>query len=152
MEMYAYIKGKETKVKVTSVDFENKEVEVSAPNGQGGSNTLSIDFDEVELSVSGDTSDGYHTFNELYYHRMMLFAIICNTYKDKAWKSKLHADGTMYDDYFIVGITTEEGNYTYHYHLDNWDYFKVSEIPNSPEWDGHKPEDITRLLTLVGGK
>lgn len=97
---------------------------------------------------SGETSDGYHTFNELYYHRMILFAVICNQNKEKAWKSKLHADGTMYDNYFIVGITTDEGDYTYHYHLDYWDYFNVSEIPNSPEWDGHKPEDITRLLTL----
>ena len=32
-------------------------------------------------------SDGYHTFDELYYHRMVLFSIICNTYDDKAWKS-----------------------------------------------------------------
>ncbi|WP_444546410.1 WDGH domain-containing protein, partial [Bacillus licheniformis] len=38
------------------------------------------------------------------------------------------------------------------YHLDYWNYFNVSEFPNSPEWDGHKPEDITRLLTLVGEK
>ena len=65
-----------------------------------------------------DTSDGCHTFEELYEHRMALFSVICNTYKDKAWKSKLHDDGTMFKDYFIVGITTEEGEYTYHYHLD----------------------------------
>lgn len=25
-----------------------------------------------------DISDGYHTFNELYYHRMVLFSIILN--------------------------------------------------------------------------
>jgi hypothetical protein len=103
----------------------------------------------VKLKVDGGTSDGYHTFDELYHHRMILFSIICNQNKDVSWKSKLHHDGTMYDNYFIVGISTSEGDYTYHYHLDNWNYFDVKVLPKAPEWDGHKPEDIIRLLTLV---
>lgn len=102
----------------------------------------------LEQCDKGEISDGYHTFNELYHHRMILFAVICNSYKAQAWKSKLHHDGTMYDDYFIVGITTPKGDYTYHYHMDDWDYFDVKELPNAPEWDGHKPSDIDRLLTL----
>ena len=103
---------------------------------------------EFDVERAGLISDGYHTFDELYYHRMILFSIICNQNADKAWKSKLHDDGTMYDDYFIVGITTPQGDYTYHYHIDEWDYFKVKELEFAPKWDGHKPEDITRLLTL----
>lgn len=99
--------------------------------------------------IDGSTSDGYHTFDELYHHRMVLFSIICNQNKDKSWKSMKHDDGTMFDDYFIVGIETEEGQYTYHYHVDNWEYFDVKEVPFAPEWDGHKPEDITRLLSLL---
>lgn len=101
------------------------------------------------MKVNGSTSDGYHTFDELYHHRMILFSIICNQNKENAWKSLKHHDGTMYDDYFIVGITTTEGDYTYHYHIDNWHYFDVKELPLAPEWDGHKPDDITRLLSLV---
>lgn len=101
------------------------------------------------MKVDGNTSDGYHTFNELYYHRMILFSVICNQNKQKSWKSKLHDDGTMYDDYFIVGVETDEGQYTYHYHLDYWDMFDVKELDKAPKWDGHKPEDITRLLTLI---
>jgi hypothetical protein len=104
----------------------------------------------TERENPGDISDGYHTFNELYHHRMMLFAVICNSYKNRAWKSWLHHDGTMYNDYFIVGITTELGDYTYHYHKDHWEMFNVQELDKAPEWDGHKPEDITRLLTLLG--
>ncbi len=96
----------------------------------------------------GEMSDGYHTFNELYYHRMVLFAVICNAYSKKAWKSWKHHDGTMYDDYFIVGVETEEGQYSYHYHKDHWGMFNVPCVVNAPEWDGHKPEDITRLLSL----
>lgn len=97
-------------------------------------------------------SDGHHTFEELYYHRMVLFSIIINTYKDISWKSKLHDDGTMFDDMFIVGITTPDGEYTYHYHIEDYDKFKVKELPRAPKYDGHKPEDITRLLSIIKGE
>ena len=95
-------------------------------------------------------SDGYHTFDELYFHRMILFSIICNQNIEKAWKSKLHADGTMYKNYFIVGIDTTKGQYSYHYHMEYWDHFEnIKEIPNAPKWDGHLPKDITRLKSLI---
>lgn len=97
----------------------------------------------------GKISDGYHTFDELYYHRMILFLALQKAYIDKAWKSKLHHDGTMYDNYFIVGLETSEGQYSYHYHMMYWELFEeIKEIEKAPEWDGHKPEDITRLLSL----
>lgn len=102
-----------------------------------------------EFKNKGLISDGYHTFDELYHHRMVLFSIICNSYKDKAWKSWKHSDGTMYDDYFIVGITTGKGDYSYHYHKDNWDKFCVKELEFAPKWDGHKPSDIERLYSLL---
>lgn len=97
----------------------------------------------------GEISDGYHTFNELYFHRMVLFAVICNTYKTLAWKSWKHHEGDMYPDYFIVGIDTPQGSYSYHYHKDYWFWFDVGEIEFAPKWDGHKPEDIDRLLSLI---
>jgi len=96
----------------------------------------------------GEISDGYHTFNELYYHRMILFSVICSHHKDRAWKSKLHDDGTMYNNCFIVGIETPKGQFTYHYHMENWDHFDVKEIEFAPKWDGHKPKDITRLKSI----
>lgn len=96
-----------------------------------------------------DISDGYHTFGELYHHRAVLFSMVCNLLKDRSWKSKLHDDDTMFDDMFIVGINTPEGQYTYHYHLEYWDMFKVKELKNSPKWDGHKPKDIDRLFSLL---
>jgi hypothetical protein len=101
-----------------------------------------------EVNHKGEISDGYHTFNELYYHRMILFSVICKAHKRRAWKSWKHDDGTMYDNYFIVGIQTEEGQYTYHYHKDYWDMFNVQELKIAPKWDGHQPKDITRLLSL----
>ena len=96
-----------------------------------------------------EVSDGHHTFEELYYHRMILFSIICNNNKEIAWKSKLHDDGTMFDDDFIVGINTPKGQYTYHYDLKYWVMFDVKELDRAPKYDGHKPRDIYRLLFLI---
>lgn len=108
------------------------------------------DLKERGLLETGLISDGYHTFDELYFHRMILFAVICNTYKDRAWKSKLHDDGTMYENYFIVGLTTPKGDYSYHYHMEYWKHFEdIKELDKAPKWDGHKPSDITRLLSLI---
>lgn len=97
----------------------------------------------------GDLSDGYHTFNELYYHRAVLFSIICNQNKDISWKSKLHSDGTMYNGMFIVGINTPEGQYSYHYDLNLWSLFDVKELDKAPQYDGHLPEDIDRLKSIL---
>lgn len=100
---------------------------------------------------TGLISDGYHTFDELYHHRMILFSIICKQNKDVAWKSWKHYDGSMFDDYFIVGITTAKGDYAYHFKAHNWDLFNVKQLDFAPEWDGHKPDDIGRLYCLVYG-
>ena len=94
-------------------------------------------------------SDTFHTFESLYFQRLILFATICKKNKDKAWRSKLHADGTMFTDYFIAGIETPRGNYTYHYHKQYWGYFKdIKILDKAPEWDGHTEQDVTRLLDL----
>lgn len=108
------------------------------------------DIYEKDINVSGDTSDGYHTFDELYHHRAILFSVIVSCFKDKAWKSKKHFDGTMYDNMFIVGINTPKGPATYHYDIDPyWNMFDCKEIPNAPEWDGHTPTDaINRIASL----
>lgn len=103
----------------------------------------------VVTKENGEVSDGYHTFDELYYHRMRLFAVICNSYRDLAWKSWKHHDGSMYPDYFIVGITSPRGQYSYHYHKSHWDEFKVTVLDSAPVWDGHSPADIIRLNSII---
>ena len=100
--------------------------------------------------ITGDTSDGYHTFNELYHHRAVLFSVIVRDHQELAWKSKAHHDGTMYDGMFIVGIETPNGQATYHYDIDPyWDMFDCKELERAPEWDGHTPDEaIERIATL----
>ena len=98
----------------------------------------------------GELSDGFHTFNSLYYQRAILFATIVNTYKELAWKSKKHEDGQFCfgGGWFIVGIDTPNGSYTYHYEKEYWDLFDCKELPKAKHWDGHTDEDVTRLLSL----
>jgi hypothetical protein len=98
----------------------------------------------------GELSDGFHTFNSLYYQRAILFATIVNTYKELAWKSKKHEDGQFCFDggWFIVGIDTPNGSYTYHYDMDYWGLFDCQELPRAKHWDGHTDDDVTRLLSL----
>lgn len=105
-------------------------------------------------TIDGDTSDGYHTFNELYHHRAVLFSVIVAKFSDRAWKSKLHADDTMFDGMFIVGIETPDGQATYHYDVDPyWEMFRCKEVDRAPEWDGHTPdqaiERIGKLTDLI---
>ena len=100
-------------------------------------------------AVNGSTSDGYHTFDELYEHRTVLFSVICNSHTDLAWKSRHHHDGTMFDDMFIVGIQTPAGPCTYHCENQYWNLFRVPELERAPEFDGHTPEDVlVRIQSL----
>lgn len=105
---------------------------------------------EKVVEINGETSDGYHTFNELYHHRAVLFSVIVKAFHDKAWKSKQHNDGTMYDGMFIVGIDTPDGQATYHYDIDPyWDMFECHELARAPKWDGHTPaQAIERIGKL----
>lgn len=98
----------------------------------------------------GEMSDGYHTFNGLYYQRMVLFAALVKAHKDRAWKSLRHEDGELCfgGGWFIVGIDTPQGSYTYHYEAKDFDLFDCEELPVAKHWDGHTEEDVTRLLSL----
>lgn len=106
------------------------------------------------VPITGDTSDGYHTFNELYHHRAVLFSVIVKAFPDKAWKARKHHDGSMYDGMFIVGVETPDGQATYHYDVDPyWDMFDCPEVELAPEWDGHTAEQaIERIGKLELGR
>lgn len=108
-------------------------------------------FPTIDLSITGDTSDGYHTFNELYHHRAILFSVIVGMFPGKSWKSMKHHDGSMYDGMFIVGIDTPDGQATYHYDVDPyWDMFDCDVLESAPAWDGHTAEQaIERIGNIL---
>ena len=105
---------------------------------------------DAEPVITGETSDGYHTFNELYHHRAVLFSVIVKAFPERAWKARQHHDGTMYSGMFIVGIDTPEGQASYHYDIDPyWDMFECRELERAPEWDGHtQAQAIERIRKL----
>lgn len=95
-----------------------------------------------DTKETGSISDGYHTFDELYYHRTALFASLISLLPyHQTFKSKLHYDGTMYDGFFIAGILTNEGWATYHCENKWWPLFKCRELTHAPKWDKSTPSD-----------
>lgn len=117
------------------------------------SNSLDDSIQKIFVRDSGSVSDGYHTFDQLYHQRAILFAALVNLNKNISWKSLKHEDGNYcFDkngDWFIVGIDTPEGTYTYHYETDKyWNIFNCQVLPIGKHWDGHTEEDVTRLLSL----
>lgn len=129
----------------------------------------SVTMEALGNNSSVIATDSYHTMDELYQHRHALFCALVKIYDNyitplgttvKCWKSKLHDDGTMFDDSFIVGMTLKRIEFdpnanivykfiTYHLPLSWWDKFKIMELDRAPKWDGHSSEDvIERLLEL----
>ncbi len=119
-----------------------------------------INFFDAEYEPP--TEDSYHTMNELYEHRNILFCSLLNCLSElaehnadyfqvRAWKSQKHEDGSMFDDMFIAGARLYNGD-EISYHLPNayWESLgMVAEIPNAPHWDGYTPADVlTRLSTF----
>lgn len=94
-----------------------------------------------------DVFDGYHKMSELYSHRIMLFMALMKTYPELSWKSRLHNDGTSYDDWFIAGMHLPSGDITYHISDKFWGALdNINTLEKSPPWDGHTGEEVLRRL------
>lgn len=102
-------------------------------------------------------SDGYYTFAELYEHRHALFIAFCYElnrnaeeygYESDVWRSLMHADGTMFDGWFVMGVFREPGmQITYHLPDRLWDRTSFAPtLERAPEWDGHTPSDVVERI------
>lgn len=114
-------------------------------------NPLTIQKVELDVVNIKQISDGHHTFADLYEQRLVLSAALFNAHCDKAGKSKRHFDeeGPCFGGgYFLAWVETPDGNFSYHYKIKYWDMFKVPEHERGPEWDGHGPADVWRLMSL----
>ena len=117
---------------------------------------INLSADKLEVSLrripAADVekmSDGYHTFADLYEQRLILSAALAKN-NPHAWKSKRHEDGSVPfgGGWFIMGFDTDEGCYTYHYELKDWDLFQCKELDKGKPWDGHTSKDVRRLLSI----
>ena len=106
----------------------------------------SIQQEQVDM---GEVSDGYHTFNELYYYRMLYNAAFFNLLpKEWVHKSKRHHTGEecFGGGWFIVMANLPTGQISNHYELKDWDLFQVPEKEFADEWDGHTPQEAAERL------
>ncbi len=105
------------------------------------------------MSDIGEVSDGYHTFNELYDHRITLFLALCKVIDAQetgpyVWRSRLHSDGTAFDGWFVAGIGTAPGEQiTYHLPLSRWGECEWMDTrERAPDFDGHTSADVLARL------
>jgi hypothetical protein len=143
-----------------------KEADVFLSEG-ANDREIYMDFAQVDgmkdidkLTIKGmDTnkvSDGYHTFGELYEHRIVLYMLLCRLlqrppHNRKVWRSLLHSDGTHFDGWFVLGINTEPGiQVTYHLPVDKWHITECAEtLEKAPDFDGHNSGDVLDRLTAM---
>jgi hypothetical protein len=102
---------------------------------------LASALDKFE-QVTGETSDGYHTFNELYEHRCLLFINLCLLLRESAYWRK------GFEGWPLVGLETSFGQITYHVPEKYLPLFEGKIIKGGPEWDGHTSRDVVDRLTL----
>jgi hypothetical protein len=116
---------------------------------------LKLDLKSIEAEVS--ISDGYHTFDELYEHRITLYIALCRwlfnalAKRSDVWRSQVHSDGSNYDGWFLLGINKEKGKQiTYHIPNERWEETEFAEtLDKAPEFDGHTSADVlTRIKSL----
>ena len=98
--------------------------------------------------MSGSVSDGYHTFDELYDHRNLLFVNLVLAHRTLSWISRLNADGSAYPDWFVAGIELNPGQVSYHLPAHLWDALDVDGVTvhERAPWDGHAAADVVERL------
>lgn len=107
---------------------------------------------------TNEISDGYHTFGELYEHRITLFIALCKMFWSKdnypsganstVWKSEFHSDGSKFEGWFILGLFQSAGSQiTYHLPMSKWDECDFAQtFYKAPEFDGHTSADVLQRL------
>ncbi len=105
-------------------------------------------------------SDGYHTFGELYEHRIQLYIQLCKIYAygyneglggpfhNPVWKSEVHSDGSSWEGWFLLGIERVHGHQiTYHLPMSKWKECEFADtLDKAPDFDGHTSQDVLQRL------
>lgn len=121
-------------------------------------NKLIAELKKVNGLNVGKVSDGYHTFDELYECRHVLWVKLCelaNAYGSptgyRVIKSKKHSDGSSYEGWFLLMIERPDGKQmSFHLPEKYWGQcdFAIA-IDKAPDFDGHTTADvINRVLEL----
>ena len=106
---------------------------------------------KVEGFDTGRISDGYHTFDELYEHRIKLYLALVSLVSDNpdidiVWSRK-HDDGSSFKGWIIVMMTNKANQEQISYHIkEEWikvlKLMQIQEVELAPKWDGHTSDDV----------
>jgi hypothetical protein len=137
------------------------------------------EMEQEQRKVTENTSDGYHTFKELYEFRKAYNVALFNewasqiktdktfcmatngkiievttdtTYKYDVHKSWKHNDGELCfgGGWFIVVAILPEGQISNHYKEEDWDLFKIPEVEKAKyAFDGHNSNDVINRLINI---
>ena len=113
---------------------------------------MSFDMKDAPPEIDENTSDGYHTFKELYEFRLLYNAALFNEWaKQKMYnvhKSWKHSDGEdcFGGGWFVVVAELPSGQITNHYEAEDWGLFRVNSRKTATKWDGHTPQDVAKRL------
>jgi len=123
----------------------------SEENARKAIDSYTVQVQEESVKVTENTSDGYHTFKELYEHRITLYIALCRQWESNisVWRSKLHSDGSSYESWFILGIDKQKDKQiTYHLPNDKWNDTSFAEtLEKAPEFDGHTSADVLKRIS-----
>lgn len=122
--------------------------------------TILLDGELLKIKCEpGKVSDGYHTFDELYEHRCLLFCWLLVFVRQEeerpagfdleCWKSRKHSDGSSFPGWFVAGIESPVfGQITYHLPDRMWELLpSVEKMETAPPFDGHTSQDVINRLT-----
>ena len=94
--------------------------------------------------VDGDISDGYHTFDELYEHRCLLFLVIARACADRFyWKPD-------FEGWFCLYWESPEGQISYHIPNKHLPLIQDHvERDDEHIWDKHTSKDVVARLEKI---
>lgn len=96
-------------------------------------------------------SDGFHTFGELYEHRITLFISLARIMQDRTWVVIWRCKTD--EEWFVLGISKKEGTQiTYHLPISKWEetnFAHTFKREDKPPFDGHTSQDVLERLKLL---
>jgi len=94
-------------------------------------------------------SDWYHTFWELYEHRVLLFISLMKCNPEISWRANNNDDGSNYPWRFVAWIHLPSGDISYYLPNEKWellDNYNIKTTLNWPKRDWHTSNDVLDRL------